>query len=378
MPYIGTSPSNGVRRKYTYTATASQTSFSGAGAEGATLSYKDSNFVDVYQNGVKLSEADYTATSGTAIVLAQGASVSDIVEVVVYDVFSVADTVSKADGGTFDGAVTFAGAFTSQGIDDNADAVAMTIDSSENVLVSKTSSGIGTAGIELRSNNDVLITSSGSQALYLNRLSSDGSIAEFRKDGTTVGSIQSRAGAMLSIAFNPSGSDGAGFTGGSNAVLPANASALSDNAIDLGVGSYRYKDLYLSGGVFLGGTGSANQISDYEEGTWTVTDASGAGLTITQTTVAQYIKVGTMVYVNAYITMPSTSDATGILLGGLPFTPLKVSYGSGRVQAVGSSNLVFQFNNGTANLYVMHPHAVVTYATASTSYVLFSGVYQTS
>ena len=106
MPYIGTSPSNGVRRKHTYTATASQTSFSGAGAEGATLSYNDSNFVDVYQNGVKLSEADYTSTSGTAIVLAQGASADDIVEVVVFDVFSVADTVSKSAGGSFDSAVT--------------------------------------------------------------------------------------------------------------------------------------------------------------------------------------------------------------------------------------------------------------------------------
>jgi len=116
MPYIGTSPSNGVRRKHTYTATASQTSFSGAGAEGATLSYNDSNFVDVYQNGVKLSEADYTSTSGTAIVLAQGASVSDIVEVVVFDVFSVADTVSKADGGTFDGNVTMAGTHTVTGV----------------------------------------------------------------------------------------------------------------------------------------------------------------------------------------------------------------------------------------------------------------------
>ena len=109
MPYIGTSPSNGVRRKHTYTATAGQTSFSGAGSEGATLSYNDSNFVDVYQNGVKLSEADYTATSGTAIVLAQGASVSDIIEIVVFDVFSVADTVSKSAGGTFDGDITSGG-----------------------------------------------------------------------------------------------------------------------------------------------------------------------------------------------------------------------------------------------------------------------------
>ena len=108
MAYIGVSPSNGVRRVHTYTATASQTTFSGAGAEGTSLSYKDSNFVDVYQNGIKLGDADYTSTSGTSIVLAQGASVNDLVVVVVFDVFSVADTVSKADGGTFDSAVTFA------------------------------------------------------------------------------------------------------------------------------------------------------------------------------------------------------------------------------------------------------------------------------
>jgi len=112
MAYIGVSPSNGVRRVHTYTATASQTTFSGAGAEGTSLSYKDSNFVDVYQNGIKLGDADYTSTSGTSIVLAQGASVDDLVVVVVFDVFSVADTVSKADGGTFDGNVTMAGTLT--------------------------------------------------------------------------------------------------------------------------------------------------------------------------------------------------------------------------------------------------------------------------
>ena len=109
MAYIGVSPSNGVRQKHTYTATASQTSFSGAGAEGISLSYLDSNYVDVYQNGVKLSEADYTSTTGTTVVLATGATVSDMIEIIVYDVFSVADTVSKADGGTFDGNVTMAG-----------------------------------------------------------------------------------------------------------------------------------------------------------------------------------------------------------------------------------------------------------------------------
>ncbi len=144
MPYIGVSPQFGVRRKHTYTATAGQTIFTGAGSEGATLSYKDSNFVDVYQNGVKLGDADYTSTSGTQIVLTQAASVDDLVEIIVFDAFSAADTVSKADGGTFDGNITMAGtldvsgAFTSQGIDDNADATAITIDSSERVGVGDT------------------------------------------------------------------------------------------------------------------------------------------------------------------------------------------------------------------------------------------------
>jgi len=116
MAYIGVSPQFGVRRKHTYTATAGQTSFSGAGSEGATLSYKDSTFVDVYQNGIKLGDADYTSTSGTAIVLLQGASVSDLIEIVVFDVFSVADTVSKADGGTFDGNVTMGGTLGVTGV----------------------------------------------------------------------------------------------------------------------------------------------------------------------------------------------------------------------------------------------------------------------
>ena len=106
MPYIGTSPSNGVRRVHTYTATAGQTTFTGSSTEGVTLTYADTNYIDVFQNGVLLGSADYTSTSGTSVVLAQGASVSDLVVIVVYDVFSVADTVSKTAGGTFDGGVT--------------------------------------------------------------------------------------------------------------------------------------------------------------------------------------------------------------------------------------------------------------------------------
>ena len=99
MPYIGKSPSAGVRQRYQYTATAGQTTFSGTDLGNLTLNYTDNNFVDVFQNGVLLKggTTDYTATSGTSVVLTTGASVSDVIEIIVYDVFSVGNFFSRTD-----------------------------------------------------------------------------------------------------------------------------------------------------------------------------------------------------------------------------------------------------------------------------------------
>ena len=64
MPYIGKAPNFGVRSRYVYQATASQTSFSGSDANSLTLSYSDSLYMDVYQNGVLLKAGtDYAATT---------------------------------------------------------------------------------------------------------------------------------------------------------------------------------------------------------------------------------------------------------------------------------------------------------------------------
>ena len=110
MAYLGTSPSNGVRRRFIYTATANQTSFSGNDDNGTSLVYVDVAYLDVYQNGVKLkSVSDYASTTGTSVVLAQGASVNDIVEIISFDVFSIGDTVSAADGGSFGGNIGMGG-----------------------------------------------------------------------------------------------------------------------------------------------------------------------------------------------------------------------------------------------------------------------------
>ena len=104
MPYIGNQPGTGVRNRFIYTATASQTTFSGADDNGKTLKYSDSDFVDVFLNGVCLVPVtDYTSTSKTSVVLTQAASLNDTLEVIAYDIATIADTVSKADGGTFEG-----------------------------------------------------------------------------------------------------------------------------------------------------------------------------------------------------------------------------------------------------------------------------------
>ena len=101
MPYIGRSQNFGVRSRFQYQATASQTSFSGSDANSLSLSYNDSRYMDVYQNGVLLVPGtDYAATTGTSVVLVTGASLNDIVEMVVYDVFSVANSYTKAEADT--------------------------------------------------------------------------------------------------------------------------------------------------------------------------------------------------------------------------------------------------------------------------------------
>jgi len=98
MAYIGKSSSFAVRNRYLFQATASQTSFTGSDADAKTLTYSDSLYMDVYQNGVLLKPGtDYAATTGTSVVLTTGATVNDVIEMVVYDTFGVAETYTKTE-----------------------------------------------------------------------------------------------------------------------------------------------------------------------------------------------------------------------------------------------------------------------------------------
>ena len=117
MAYIGKSPTGtGVRSRYYYTATGGETSLSGADDNSNTLVFSDGNYVDVSLNGIALvAGTDYNTSTANTIAGLSALSASDIVEIVVYDIFTVADTVSAKDGGTFSGNVTMGGTLSVTG-----------------------------------------------------------------------------------------------------------------------------------------------------------------------------------------------------------------------------------------------------------------------
>jgi len=107
MSYLGRSSEFGVRSRYIYTAAGSETSISGADDNNNSLSFTDGAYVDVYLNGVLLVPAtDYNTTTVNTIGGLSALAANDVVEVVVYDVFNVADTVPASTGGTFSGNIT--------------------------------------------------------------------------------------------------------------------------------------------------------------------------------------------------------------------------------------------------------------------------------
>ena len=225
------------------------------------------------------------------------------------------------------GAITTTGAFTSKGIDDNADATALTIDSSENVLVGLTATeAVGTnAGTQLRSDGLVYAAVT-SDAHILSRRSSDGSIINFRKDTSNVGSIAS-GDSGNEFKWYGTFASGAGLGAYSNvSIRPlSNTGAAADGTVNLGHSSQRFKDAYLSGGVYLGGTGSANKLEDYEEGSWTPSlyAPTGGALTVSGSASGRYTKIGRLVHLSFAIgpfTLSGGTSGAAINIAGVPFT----------------------------------------------------------
>ena len=217
---------------------------------------------------------------------------------------------------------------------------AMRIDSSGNLLVGTTNS---TPGIGDTDDGAVLgaagwgffsktySSADSSSVLYVGRNGTDGNIINIAKDGSTVGSIGNSGGSMYISAASTGGLKYT-YLNGTNAVTqPCNTVGATTNGThDLGTSGASFRDLYLSGGVYLGGTGSANKLDDYEEGTWVVNmyDAASGGNVSTTEVTGRYVKIGQQVIASfdafnnvdtsgltagnpVYFTLPFAASSTG-------------------------------------------------------------------
>jgi hypothetical protein len=213
--------------------------------------------------------------------------------------------------------------FTGSSADSTVGGERMRLTSSGELLVGTTTSrpaefthpaGFSVGGA---ATGQVQSSTDGDTCLFLNRDTSDGTLVEFRKDGTTVGSIGTYVNlpyigkSDVNLLFDPTGPH----------IIPRGTDGgARDAAINLGSSSNRFKDLYLSGGVYLGGAVAANLLDDYEEGSFTATLTSAVAPTSPPTASGRYTKIGRSVTVSIFIENGDTSGGSGVMrIDGLPF-----------------------------------------------------------
>ena len=230
-----------------------------------------------------------------------------------------ANTVTVGKSGDTVNIVGTATNFTSTGIDDNATSTAITIDSGERVGINETNPEqdlhlTHNSTLYMRAENTTLgcVTDFGTSSVGSTIINRSAHPMKFFTDSTE------------RMSISGSGSVGIG-------------TGVPSQALDV-VGSIEVSD-----GIYIGGTGTANKLDDYEEGSWTPTYASSSG---SFTSITYSIQSGTYTKVGRQVTCLLTLRTSAITVGtatdslwveGLPFTvssnssnltytPLGISY----------------------------------------------------
>ena len=298
MAYIGTEPKDVRsfgRAKFDYTATQGQTAFTGADDDGKTLGFTDGQ-IEVFVNGILMDESDFSTSNGNTVTLASAANLNDIISIVAMQTDIPNSDYVPASGGTFTGNVTNTG----------------------NVTVGGT---LGVTGA-VTASNGLTVDDSAATPLTVDRATDDGAIIDVQKDGTSVGSIGTYGGDMTV----GTGDTRVRFIDSLDCVVPVSdaVGTSRDAAVDLGYSSIRYKDLYLSSGIYLGGTGAANKLDFYQEGTFTYNMNCGTSGSFTPRsgyTLGHYTRIGNIVHYSVRFESISKSSPQGrIQIGNFPFT----------------------------------------------------------
>ena len=308
MPYIGKAAVSGIRKRFTFLASAGATSISGADANGQTLTFDDGTLVDVFLNGVKLKTGeDYNTSTANTISGLASLNLNDEVEILAYDTFSSADTVSKRDGGTFDNAISVTGNITSTGN--------LIINDGGNI-----GSTSDTDAISIASTGDVTLT----QDLKI-------------KDGGTIGSASDADAISIASTGDVTLTQNLKVKDGGTIGSASDADAItiaSDGKVTLA------ETVTVSKGIKFPATQvastDANTLDDYEEGTFTpvIRGSTTAGTYELNTSFDDgfYQKVGRVVTVRVVVALAGSITGGGTdnyIISGLPFN-YDVSHNAGK------------------------------------------------
>ena len=219
---------------------------------------------------------------------------------------------------------------------------AMRIDSSGNLLVGTTNgnpTGNHEPGTLIFAGGQINVHRDGGNPARFGS-SVNGNLTEYYKQGVLVGSIGT---ATNEFEIKSSGSrylELQGIVGLYNSEWTGTLQMTPTvSSVDLGGTGTQWDNLFLSGGVYLGGTGAANKLDDYEEGTWTpvVDNVSGFSSSTIASIDARYTKIGRQVTLEFEFALNSSSgnvaagDDVVLTAASLPFTPADSGHATGTI-----------------------------------------------
>jgi hypothetical protein len=335
---------------FKYTATASQTTFTGADDNSLTLTYTAGSVIVTVNGAVMEIGTDVTASNGTSIVLAQAALANDEVNIYAFATFNIANTYTQAqvDAGFLPKAnPTYTGTLTGGTGVVNLGSGQFYKDASGQVGIGTSSPNykLDVAGnTQIRGNistdlQPVSAWTANTRALQL----------------TTYGSVSSNDGiGFVSLATNAYESSDSSWkrVAGTSAALYqisytgehnwyATTAAAADSAISWSermripaTGGLQIVNSVSVGNATPSASGAgitfpatqsassdANTLDDYEEGTWTPTieGTSTAGTATYANQNGRYTKIGRLVYFEFYLNWSSGTGTGNLQFGGLPF-----------------------------------------------------------
>jgi len=278
-----------------------------------TLAFQDSNAVNITGGTVDVS-------AGTAALPTLGTTGDPNTGVF----FPAADTIAFSEGGV----------------------EAMRIDSSGNVGIGTTSPA---SRLHVVGTGNTLATIGGSTGQAGISLISGGAFSPYMNwysSGTTLeASIYAVAGSgAFVIGTGASGTERMRIDTAGN-VLVGTTSAVSGGAKLQTVDGITFPATQVA-------SANANTLDDYEEGTWTPSDGSTAGLTFT-VLAARYVKVGRIVHCQFQLTYPTTVNTFAARIDGLPFTPASNINSNGYLGSTAAVGIAIQ-TAGSTNTNILN------------------------